>query len=96
MATQPTIIVISSLDQLPSDLQARLRLNGVNIPPTKNASIIPSPTKSNCNCPPNINPTRPITIQTGSPALRMVVSNKPYNYQVGPLEYLAGRLSQLW
>ena len=96
MANQPTIIVISSLNQLPLDLQARLRANNVDIPASKTVPVNPSSNLINHDYSANINSNRPVIIQTDSPALRMLISTKPYNYQVGPLEYMAGKLAQLW
>lgn len=92
---QPIFIVVSDLNQLPPDLQVRLRPNGSNTNLKYIAPTNPSPTPIS-NLVPATNSNKPIIIQTGSPAFRMVISNKPYNYQVGPLEYFAGKWSQLW
>lgn len=87
MTTQPTIVVVPSLNQLPTDVLARLYSNNTNILPSKPSQIQSAP---------SINRSKPIILQTNSPALRMVISDKPYTYQVGPLEYFAGRIFQLW
>lgn len=80
MATQPTIFVVPNLNQVPTDFLGHIN----NLLPS-NPSLIQS-----------VGLSKPIMLQTNSPALRVVITDKPYVYQVGPLEYFAGRLFQLW
>lgn len=41
-------------------------------------------------------PNKTIILPTESPAISLLISNTKFAYEVGPLEYLAGRLAQLW
>lgn len=80
--SQQNILLVTDFDQLPADLLVQLYENNEKMLSEKAAA--------------NISKFKPIIIQTNSPALREVIWDRPYTYEVGPLEYLAGKVFQLW
>lgn len=82
--SQQKIILVTDFDQLPADLLVQLYENDNQLLSQNLAAASKTPE------------IKPVIIQTDSPALREVIWYKTYPYEVGPLEYLAGRIFQLW